>query len=116
MKRNAPREADFVIVGAGSAGCIVAAQLAGAGASVILVEAGGTDRRPDVRLPLGIVSLYATANWRYPTAPDPSKNSAGGAFASGRIVGGSGSINAMVFVRGRPSDYDKWAGLDSAPG
>jgi choline dehydrogenase-like flavoprotein len=111
MKRNAPREADFVVVGAGSAGSIVAAQLAGAGASVILVEAGGTDRRPDVRLPFGIVSLYATANWRYPTAPDPSKNSAGGAFASGRIVGGSGSINAMVFVRGRPSDYDEWADL-----
>jgi len=111
MKRNAPRDADFVIVGAGSAGCIVAAQLAGAGASVILVEAGGTDRRPDVRLPLGIVSLYATANWRYPTAPDPSKNGIGGAFASGRIVGGSGSINAMVFVRGRPSDFDKWADL-----
>ncbi|MGE0216524.1 GMC family oxidoreductase [Mycolicibacterium sp.] len=103
------RSADYIVVGAGSAGSIVAARLADAGASVILVEAGGTDRRPDVRLPFGVASLFATANWRYPTAPDPSRAGADGPFAGGRIVGGSGSINAMVFVRGRPSDYDRWA-------
>lgn len=101
--------ADYIVVGGGSAGSIVAARLASAGASVILLEAGGTDRRPDVSLPLGVVSLYATANWRYPTAPDPSKDGEAGAFASGRILGGSGSINAMVYVRGRDSDYDGWA-------
>ncbi|MFI9408671.1 GMC family oxidoreductase [Nocardia gamkensis] len=100
---------DYVVVGAGSAGSIVAARLASAGASVIVVEAGGTDLRPDVSLPLGIVTLYATANWKYPTAPDPSKGREGDGFAAGRIVGGSGSINAMVYARGRRSDYDGWA-------
>ena len=101
--------ADYVVVGGGSAGCIMAACLASGGASVVLLEAGGTDRRPDVSLPLGVVGLYATANWKYPMAPDPSKNGEEGAFASGRILGGSGSINAMVYVRGRRSDYDGWA-------
>src|SRR3954447_3374935 len=106
---NAEDAADYVVVGAGSAGSIIASRLASAGASVIAVEAGGTDRRPDVALPLGIISLYATANWKYPTAAEPSKDGETGAFASGRIVGGSGSINAMVYARGRRADYDGWA-------
>ena len=76
---------------------------------MIVVEAGGTDRRPDVALPLGIISLYATANWKYPTSAEPSKGGVTGAFASGRIIGGSGSINAMVYARGRRADYDGWA-------
>ena len=101
--------ADYVVVGGGSAGSIIASRLATAGASVILVEAGGTDRRPDVALPLGIVTLYATANWKYPTAPEPGKGGKSSAFASGRIIGGSGSINAMVYARGRRADYDGWA-------
>lgn len=107
--------ADFVVVGAGSAGSIVASELAAAGASVIVVEAGGTDRRPDVYVPFGLVSLYANANWRYPTAPDPSTGGEAGAFAAGKIVGGSGSINAMVFNRGRADDFDSWAAA-GAPG
>lgn len=101
--------ADYIVAGGGSAGSIVAARLADAGARVILLEAGGTDRRPDVSLPIGMVSLYATANWKYLTLPDPSKGNEAGAFGSGRILGGSGSINAMVYVRGRRSDYDGWA-------
>ncbi|MGQ4618662.1 GMC family oxidoreductase N-terminal domain-containing protein [Nocardia sp. R7R-8] len=101
--------ADYLVIGAGSAGSIVAARLASAGASVIVLEAGGSDRRPDVSLPLGIVTLYATANWKYPTTPDASKGRSADGFAAGRIVGGSGSINAMVYVRGRRSDYDGWA-------
>lgn len=101
--------ADYVVVGAGSAGSILAARLSRAGASVVVVESGGTDRRPDVAFPLGIASLYATANWKYPCAPDPSKGAGVEAFAAGKIVGGSGSINAMVYVRGRRSDYDGWS-------
>lgn len=100
---------DYVVVGAGSAGCVIAARLASAGADVALLEAGGTERRPDVRLPMGIVSLFATANWRHPMLPDPSKHDRPDAFAGGRIIGGSGSINAMVYVRGRASDYDGWS-------
>ncbi len=106
---KAAHAADYIVVGAGSAGCVVASRLAAAGAAVTLIEAGGTDRRPDVRLPVGIASLFATANWRYPTLADPSKHDQRSAFASGRIVGGSGSINAMVYVRGRAADYDGWA-------
>ncbi|WP_328353119.1 GMC family oxidoreductase N-terminal domain-containing protein [Mycobacterium sp. NBC_00419] len=101
--------ADYIVVGAGSAGSIIASRLAAAGASVTLVEAGGTDRRPDVALPLGVASLYLTANWRYPTAPEPGKEGKASAFASGRIIGGSGSINAMVYARGRRTDYDGWS-------
>lgn len=101
--------ADYVVVGAGSAGSILAARLCEAGASVILVESGGSDRRPDVTFPLGIASLYATANWKYRCAADPSKATGVEAFAAGKVVGGSGSINAMVYVRGRRSDYDGWS-------
>ena len=101
--------ADYVVVGAGSAGSIVASRLAAAGADVVLLEAGGTDRRPDVRIPAGVVALYMTANWKHLCAPDPTKGGAVDRFAGGRIVGGSGSINAMVYVRGRAGDYDGWA-------
>ncbi|MFZ2239940.1 MAG: GMC family oxidoreductase, partial [Gordonia amarae] len=103
--------ADYVVVGAGSAGSIVATRLAAAGADVILVEAGGTDRRPDVAVGPGMLSLFATANWKYECAPDESRGGVSERFASGRIVGGSGSINAMVYVRGRRSDYDGWAAM-----
>jgi choline dehydrogenase len=109
MSRAYLLAADYVIVGAGSAGSIVASRLAASGAEVIVIEAGGTDRRPDVFVPFGMISLYATANWRYATLPDPSKDHRRSAFAAGRIVGGSGSINAMVFNRGRAEDYDSWA-------
>lgn len=110
MKRELDnRDAEYIVVGAGSAGSIVASRLASAGANVLLVEAGGTDRRPDVRVPFGIMSLFATANWRYPVVADTSKSGLASAFAGGRIVGGSGSINAMVFNRGRASDFDSWA-------
>ncbi|MBX8688872.1 acetyltransferase [Mycobacterium sp. 20091114027_K0903767] len=101
--------ADFVVVGAGSAGSIVASRLAAAGADVVLVEAGGTDNRPDVRIPTGIASLYMTANWKHECAPDASKGDVVEHFPGGRIIGGSGSINAMVYVRGRAADYDNWA-------
>jgi choline dehydrogenase len=106
---------DYVVVGGGSAGSIVAARLAESGASVLLLEAGGTDRRPDVVVPAGIVSAYATANWKYAPEPDPSRNGAVDAWPGGRILGGGGSINATVFVRGNRADYDGWA-ADGAKG
>ncbi|HJQ45635.1 MAG TPA: GMC family oxidoreductase N-terminal domain-containing protein [Amycolatopsis sp.] len=106
---NHDTEVDFIVVGAGSAGSLIAAKLASAGASVIVIEAGGTDRRPDVKVAPGIMTLYRTANWKYATSPDPTKNGVTTPFAAGRIVGGSGAINAMVYVRGRRDDYDGWA-------
>jgi choline dehydrogenase len=105
---------DYIVVGAGSAGSIVAARLANAGCDVAVVEAGGTDRRPDVRIPAGIGSLYGTATWKYDAAPDPSKGDVSTPFVSGRIVGGGGAVNAMVYVRGRRADYDAWAATGCA--
>ncbi|MCZ0912880.1 GMC family oxidoreductase [Gordonia amicalis] len=109
MRTRPADSADYVVVGAGSAGSIVASRLAASGASVIVLEAGGTDRRPDVAMAIGMASIYRRANWLYPCTPDPSKNGFTDTFAAGRIVGGSGSINAMVYVRGRAEDYDAWA-------
>lgn len=104
-----PEVHDYVIVGGGSAGCVVAGRLADAGADVMLLEAGGTDRRPDVVIPAGVISVYKTANWRYVPEPDSSRNGSTEAWPAGRILGGGGSINATVFVRGNPVDFDSWA-------
>jgi choline dehydrogenase len=78
---------DYVVVGGGSAGSIVAARLAEAGASVLLLEAGGTDRRPDVVVPAGIISAYATANWKYSPEPDASRNVDYDGWAAGGAKG-----------------------------
>jgi choline dehydrogenase len=103
--------ADYVVVGGGAAGSVVAGRLAEAGADVVLLEAGGTDRRPDVLIPAGAINVYRSCNWSYVPEPDPSRNGAVEAWSSGRILGGGGSINAMVFVRGHRADYDEWAAL-----
>jgi len=104
-------DADYVVVGGGSAGSVVAARLAAAGAEVVVLEAGGTDRRPDVVVPAGVISAYRKLNWRYVPEPDPSRNDTVEAWAAGRVLGGGGSINATVFVRGNRADYDQWAAL-----
>jgi choline dehydrogenase len=103
------KEFDYVIVGGGSAGCIVASRLSASGADVLLLEAGGTDRRPDVRIPAGVVAVYRSCNWKYLPEPDPSRRGATEAWPAGRILGGGGSINATVFVRGNRADFDGWA-------
>src|SRR5947208_12902363 len=100
---------DYVVVGGGSAGCVVAGRLAEAGASVLLLEAGGTDRRPDVAIPAGIVSSYRFCNWEFVPEPDPSRAGVVEAWPAGRVLGGSGSINGTVFVRGNRGDFDGWA-------
>ena len=100
---------DYVVVGGGSAGCVVAGRLAAAGATVLVLEAGGTDRRPDVWLPAGVVSAYKLCNWKYMPEPDASRGGLVESWPAGKILGGTGSINGTVFVRGNPADFDGWA-------
>ena len=102
---------DFIVVGAGSAGCALAARLSEDGRhTVLLMEAGGSDRRFMVRMPLGYGKVFhdARVNWKFETEPVPGLNGARSYWPRGKVLGGSSSINAMVYVRGHPSDYDGW--------
>ena len=103
--------ADFVVVGAGSAGCVVAARLSETGARVVLLEAGPRDGQWLVRVPAGALKLrgHPVLDWNFVT--DPVVNAGGRPFQwpRGRVLGGSSSINGMNFVRGLPSDFDYWA-------
>jgi len=103
---------DYVIVGAGTAGCVLAQRLSARSRNrVLLLEAGGSDRRFWIRVPIGYGRTYndPRVNWMYETEPDPGLNDVRSFWPRGKVVGGSGSINAMVYVRGQPSDFDDWA-------
>jgi choline dehydrogenase len=107
--------ADYVVAGAGSAGCVLARRLAESGASVILVEAGGADRTRLVRKP-GMIAIFHNVpalkkrlDWGFYTAPQAAALGRRIPQPRGRVLGGSGSINGMVFVRGNQKNYDDWA-------
>ena len=103
---------DYVIVGAGSAGCTLANRLsADRRTRVLLLEAGGWDRHPLLKLPLGWgrVLLNRMYDWGYDTEPEPAMNGRSIEVARGKVIGGSSSINAMAYVRGNRADYDRWA-------
>jgi choline dehydrogenase len=102
---------DYIIIGAGTAGCVLARRLTDSGAhKVLLLEAGGGDRRLWIQLPIGYgMSFYSPrVNWMYRTEPEPALDGRQGYWPRGKIVGGSSSINAMVYVRGQPADFDDW--------
>ncbi|MGB1034262.1 MAG: choline dehydrogenase [Primorskyibacter sp.] len=103
-------KADYVIVGAGSAGCAVAYRLAEAGHSVIIVEYGGTDAGPLIQMPgaLSYPMNMRRYDWGYQTEPEPHLGGRRLVCPRGKLIGGSSSINGMVYVRGHAMDYDHW--------
>ncbi|MBL4813467.1 MAG: choline dehydrogenase [Rhodobacteraceae bacterium] len=110
-------EADFVIVGAGSAGCAMAYRLAEAGVSVLIIEFGGTDAGPLIQMPaaLSFPMNMSRYDWGFQSEPEPHLGGRRLVTPRGKVVGGSSSINGMVYVRGHAHDYDHWA-LSGADG
>ncbi len=107
-------EADFIVVGAGSAGCAVAARLSEDPATrVLLLEAGGKDRNRWIHIPLGFGKTFAdpSVNWCYETEPDPGAADRRVFWPRGKVLGGSSSINGMVYIRGQAEDFDHWRQL-----
>jgi choline dehydrogenase len=107
-------EFDYVIVGAGTAGCVVASRLSeDPKATVLLLEAGGSDMSIWIQMPIGYGRTFFNRriNWMYDTAPVPGLGGRSSYWPRGKVVGGSGSINAMVYVRGQPRDFEDWKAL-----
>lgn len=104
-------KADYVVVGAGSAGCVVAGRLSARGARVVLLEAGPPDRHPLIHIPAGVSKLlhHPVVNWNYASEPEASSGNRPIHWPRGKVLGGSSSINGMLYVRGNPADFDQWA-------
>lgn len=110
--------ADYIIVGGGSAGCLVAARLIEAGATVLLLEEGPPRGHPLLDLPAGYMKFLNSERYLkyYPTVPQPQLDGRSLIIPQGRLLGGGSAINAMVYLRGQREDYDSWAAMTGDPG
>jgi choline dehydrogenase len=115
--RSEGEEFDVVVVGAGSAGCAVAGRLSGdPSLRVLLLEAGGSDDLLEVQVPAGLYKVWRTRrDWNYTTEPQPGLDGRKLFWPRGKLLGGSSSINAMIYMRGAAADYDEWAALTGDP-